>query len=550
MNRTLCRVATLLSAALFTVGLHTAVEASGFVVVSGDDADDNGHCGYIPSSAYNCGGLYPALLSRAVSTSSSGTGDILVIGANTSYARTSFNNWNSPVNGGPGATAVYATSDAFIASEDFTKYSVIYIASAYLHTSGGITVSQVSALNGRSADIKDFVNIHGGSLLALTEANMAGGWGWLPVPLTTANIQFTNAAPTPDLTAIAPGATAAALSHCCFHNVFTGPLGYSGLDVLAVKSEAGSYDGMPVILGGLGTILTAEVCDDGVDNDGDGLVDSDDDDCWVCGDGDLDPGEECDDGNNVDGDGCDSVCLDECDDTDADGVCDDVDNCVDVANTDQADADADGVGDACDNCPATGNPDQADGDADGLGDVCDNCVVDANPDQADADADGAGDVCDSCPAVAGDQTDTDSDGLGDICDNCAGVANADQANTDGDELGDVCDECPFDPSNDADGDGVCGDVDYCPSTAESDLAAGVPSKYLQTNRWADLDGDGVFDTNLPEGVGPELSFTMDDTAGCSCAQIIVELDLGKGHTKFGCSISAMRDWTAFISSLH
>ena len=549
MNCTSRRIATLVSAALLTVGLHSAAEASGFVVVSGDDADDYGHCGYVPNASFDCGGLYPALLSRAVATSSSGSGDILVVGANGSYARASFDNWNNPANGGPGATAVYANSTAFIASEDLTKYSVIYIASAAAHTSGGISGTQITELNTRAQDIKDFVNTHGGSLLALTEANVAGGWGWLPVPLETANLSFDRAAPTPDLTALAPGATAAELSHCCYHNVFTGPASYSGLDVLAVKNQAGSYNGMPVILGGLGTILTAEVCDDGVDNDGDGLIDNADDDCHVCGDGDLDPAEECDDGNNVDGDGCDATCFDECDDSDADGVCDDVDNCVGIANADQADADADGVGDVCDNCPATANTDQADGDGDGFGDVCDNCVADANADQADADADGAGDVCDSCPAVAGAQADTDGDGLGDICDNCAGVANADQANADGDEFGDVCDECPLDPSNDADSDGVCGDVDYCPATADSDLAAGVPSKHLQTNRWADLDGDGVFDTNDPEGVGPGLSFTMEDTAGCSCAQIIDELDLGMGHSKFGCSISAMEDWTAFISSL-
>ena len=43
------------------------------------------------------------------------------------------------------------------------------------------------------------------------------------------------AAPTPDLTALSPGTTAANYSHCCFHNVFTGPAGYSGLDVLAIS---------------------------------------------------------------------------------------------------------------------------------------------------------------------------------------------------------------------------------------------------------------------------------------------------------------------------
>ncbi len=47
------------------------------------------------------------------------------------------------------------------------------------------------------------------------------------------------------------------------------------------------------------------------------------------------------------------------DDSDHDGIDDDLDNCPFVANPDQLDTDGDGVGDACDNCVATANPDQA-----------------------------------------------------------------------------------------------------------------------------------------------------------------------------------------------
>jgi cysteine-rich repeat protein len=473
--------------------------AAGFVVVSGDDADDYGHCSYAPDPSYNCGGVYPALLDRAIATSSTGSGNLLVIGANSDYALTAINNWNNPVNHGPGAPVTFANSPAVIASVNFADYSAVYIASYYWHTFGGMTDAQLTALNARAGDIAAYINTQGGSLLANTEADAPGGWGWLPVPLTTFDLQFDGAAPTPDLTALSPGTTAANYSHCCFHNVFTGPAGYSGLDVLAIATNAPSpYNGLPVMLGGLGTILTAEVCDDGLDNDGDGAIDNADTDCHVCGDGDLDPAEECDDGNNVDGDGCDAACFDECDDSDGDGVCDESDNCAAVAN----------------------------------------------PDQADGDGDGAGDVCDSCPLAAGAQTDSDGDGRGDVCDNCVAVPNADQDDSDGDSQGDVCDACPADASNDADGDGVCGDIDYCPATADSDVAAGVPSKGLGTNRWADIDGDGVFDTNLPEGTGPQLSFSMEDTGGCNCAQIIDALDLGAGHVKFGCSISAMQDWIA------
>ncbi|MCO4761559.1 MAG: thrombospondin type 3 repeat-containing protein [Myxococcales bacterium] len=198
----------------------------------------------------------------------------------------------------------------------------------------------------------------------------------------------------------------------------------------------------------------------------------------------------------------------------------------------------------------------SDADGDGVCDDADNCPNTANANQSNIDGDNHGDVCDNCPGTANnDQLNSDSDSLGDVCDNCATVTNQDQLNSDKDAFGDVCDICPFDFYNDADGDSVCGDVDFCPNTASSDTAAGVPSNELGTNRWADTDGDGIFDTTLPstngkgkgKATGPQLSFTIAQTEGCNCAQIIEVLELGNGHTKFGCSISAMQDWLAYLA---
>lgn len=275
----------------------------GFVVVSGDDADDSGHC-----QGTACGGIYPIFLNKAVTESATGGSGILAIGVNGSSAQSSLSGWNAVANGGPGAPITIVTNTTDIANVNFSNYAALYIPSSSGNTSGGINSQQIAALNARQPDIAAFVNVQGGSLVALTQAGAPGAWGFLPVPLTTAFTGFTSAAPTQDLINIAPKVTSANLSHCCFHNVFTGPAGYSGLGVLAIKTEAGNYRGEPVILGSSRTILTAENCSDGEDNDGDGDVDDDDPDCWRCGDGTIDPGEQCDDGNVAGGDGCSDTC--------------------------------------------------------------------------------------------------------------------------------------------------------------------------------------------------------------------------------------------------
>ena len=171
----------------------------------------------------------------------------------------------------------------------------------------------------------------------------------------------------------------------------------------------------------------------------------------------------------------------------------------------------------------------------------------APPAIIDRDGDGVIDVDDNCPDTPNPgQEDADGDGVGDVCDNCPDVANADQADTDMDGIGDVCDACPLDADNDLDGDGVCGDVDVC---ADTTLPEGVPTIELGVNRFAQTDPDPDFETVAPKGGGrgPGKSFTIADTQGCSCEQIIDALDLGDGHTKFGCSISAMEDFVALLA---
>ena len=198
-----------------------------------------------------------------------------------------------------------------------------------------------------------------------------------------------------------------------------------------------------------------------------------------------------------DGDNCPTLADPNLTDTDLDGRGDVCDDCPAVANALQEDRDADGVGDACDNCPAVPNTTQTNSDADPLGDACDNCPTATNPAQEDSDLDGTADACDVCPSEF--QDDPDGDGIcagsgfhppatGDH-DNCSANANPGQADVDVDGTGDACDPCPFDPLNDWDGDGTCGDAD--PDDDNDQVTDDLDNCPLVQNlNQADADGDG------------------------------------------------------------
>ncbi|WP_395837090.1 HYR domain-containing protein [Archangium violaceum] len=307
-------------------GVPSSSQRGGFVVVTGDDADDLWHC-----EERRCGGLFPSLFRAALARSRSGGRGILAIGVNGGQALSAFNGWNDASNGGPGARVTHARTVEAISQVDFNQFAFVYLPSADKHTEGGLSAQQISALNARQPDLAHFINERGGSLIALTQAEVPGGWGFLPLPLDTSDITFDFAEPTAELHEFAPTISSAELSHKSFHNVFTGPSGFSGLRVLAYNNEVyNPHSGRPVMLGGSAVILTAENCADGRDNDGDGAADSADTDCHVCGNGTVDPGEACDDGNPRAGDGCDASCKWENENHAPDATCQDASVCTDL----------------------------------------------------------------------------------------------------------------------------------------------------------------------------------------------------------------------------
>lgn len=246
----------------------------GLVFISGADSDD-----YCPGA---CSSFFPRLLSLAVSESGSPGMGILAIGVNEGTVRESLQKWNNFLNGGPGARVHYALTEWEIQNLDLTEYAVLYVASSAVIADGGITKDQALALNTRRADIAQFVNDFNGSLICHSQVRLDEPFGWLPRPLEVeyayaGEAIFPTAAFTHSMRGFCPECAGQDLSRTwgSFSASFIGPSGYSGLSVLARRAEG---DHEPVMLGGIVT-LSAEICDNQLDDDEDGLIDCGDPEC-------------------------------------------------------------------------------------------------------------------------------------------------------------------------------------------------------------------------------------------------------------------------------
>ena len=202
-----------------------------------------------------------------------------------------------------------------------------------------------------------------------------------------------------------------------------------------------------------------------------------------------------------------------------------------------------GAPEVCDgydnNCDGALPNDELDTDLDGYPSCkdCDDSDAEVSPDAIER-CNGLDDDCDG--TVPGNEVDNDGDGSseceGDCHDADAGIAPGAQEVCDG--LDNDCNGLVDDdgaPSGivDSDADGVHEVCDLCPAT---NTPESVPLVYLKRGRWAlGEDGDTQFDsptcTNEHTGTNSFSSrsthsdncariFSLADTAGCSCEQIL------------------------------
>lgn len=92
---------------------------------------------------------------------------------------------------------------------------------------------------------------------------------------------------------------------------------------------------------------------------------------------------------------------------------------------------------------------------------------------------------------------------------------------------------------DSDNDSISDNLDLCPATS---IPETTPSHGIKPYHYALMDNDTIFDTKRARH-----TFTLSDTAGCSCEQLVKTLKAGKGHLKHGCSVGVMKKWINKIS---
>jgi Ca2+-binding RTX toxin-like protein len=148
-----------------------------------------------------------------------------------------------------GLNVTHVNTPAAIAAVNFNNYNLIYVPSNSVNTGGGIDGANLDALAARTADIQQFVR-NGGGIVAQTDADAdlafpanpaRQPYDWLEIP-NAFTIQDFGAGGISDqlrktTQAIAAGFTisdADLTDGIPYHNTFTGPPGFNGLDVFVL----------------------------------------------------------------------------------------------------------------------------------------------------------------------------------------------------------------------------------------------------------------------------------------------------------------------------
>ncbi|MBI4234124.1 MAG: hypothetical protein HY686_06770 [Chloroflexi bacterium] len=291
-------VATLLAAAWLAVGSGPApvkAVSGGPVVLMGIDAEDGGPGGHGPIANY------VSVVNSLLGQATNGGSGIVVFGCGKSAFDGPTTFWNA-ISTGTGASVTCVNGAANVGSQSLAGFEVVAVVSDEFNTGNGLTNAENGALSPRASDIAAFVN-GGGGLLGFSSDFCVYGttacYGYLGQVGTftvTVGLGYSDIAPTPAGAAI--GITDA-LDICCWHDVYNSYPPF--LNLLATDNEAFSAGfGQAAAIGGAQVVLQPENCNNGVDDDGDGLIDQDDPDCQVPP---PPPTENCTNGIDDDGDG-------------------------------------------------------------------------------------------------------------------------------------------------------------------------------------------------------------------------------------------------------
>lgn len=214
---------------------------SGPVFLDGGDRDDNG----ASVNNTNTGGwkLIEQAINFAYNNSRNLAGEgLLVIGVQTSDEEaTQAQRAIAAVASQLGLFVTYVKGTE-ISSVNFSQFRVIYVPSDEFNTAGGITNADLARLAGRRSDIANFINISGGGLVALTEANATNPYSWLALPEPFAIQQNVGlqVVQTPAMAAAGFNISDAELSAGTpWRNNFVGPPGFNRLVPWAIDPNTG-----------------------------------------------------------------------------------------------------------------------------------------------------------------------------------------------------------------------------------------------------------------------------------------------------------------------